>query len=61
MTRTNPRFIVEGRDSVGHYAPDGRNAPFAVFDTEREFWPVEGLRFRWMARVAHWWLSSRTA
>lgn len=51
------KLIVEGTTEYGEYAADGTQAPFAVFDPERQDWLVTGLRWRWEARLCRWLCS----
>jgi hypothetical protein len=53
-------FVIEGSERPGgqsNYCADGAYPPYAVFDIERQRWIVAGLRWRWLAVVAKWFLS----
>lgn len=49
-----PRFTIDGTDQYGIYCADGRRAPYAVHDAERQDWIAARLRWHWQARAIKW-------
>lgn len=52
------RYCIDGTmpDGSRHGFPEAK-APYFVFDRLEQRWVWGGLRFRWMAKLAGWWLG----
>jgi len=45
---------IDGTDEDGILRSDCARGPFAIFDDAKQDWVVQGIRWRWVARVVRY-------